>query len=62
MEGLSTIQLFDMKGVVVYSEKVMIESGVTLIHVPNNSLSTGVYYISIENENAKSATIKHSIK
>jgi hypothetical protein len=41
---------------------VMIENGVTLIHIQNKSLATGVYYISITNENAKSAITKHSVK
>jgi hypothetical protein len=62
MEGLSTLQLFDMKGVVLYTDEVMIENGVTLIHIQNKSLATGVYYISITNENAKSAITKHSVK
>jgi hypothetical protein len=59
--GKATMEMVDMKGVLVNSKDVIISEGVNMLLI-NQNLEAGIYYIKITNRVNTSKVVKHVIR
>jgi hypothetical protein len=58
--GESILIIRDAMGKVIIEKSISIEEGINLYPISSTELQNGIYFITIENQNAQSKTIKHS--
>jgi hypothetical protein len=56
----SILIIRDAMGKVIIEKSISIEEGINLYPISSTELQNGIYFITIENQNAQSKTIKHS--
>jgi hypothetical protein len=62
IEGESTIEISDSRGVIVYKKNVNIEKGNNFYNVGQTNVIDGIYYINLQSDQFKSNVVKHIIK
>jgi hypothetical protein len=61
IEGLANLNILDTKGGLVHRRSVVINSGINM-YVVNQNLSTGVYFINIENGSNSTQVVKYCVR
>ena len=61
IEGLANLNILDTKGGLVHRRSVFINSGINM-YVVNQNLSTGVYFINIENGSSSTQVVKYCVR
>jgi hypothetical protein len=57
--GEASLIIRDAMGKVVLTKSIIITEGMNLFPIASNEIENGVYFITIENENDNTKTIKH---
>jgi hypothetical protein len=61
MKGIGLLTISDLKGNVVYTKHIEVQDGISLWHVSDTDLETGVYFIQVVTENKISKVIRHAL-
>ncbi|MEY3236934.1 MAG: hypothetical protein RI883_1035 [Bacteroidota bacterium] len=61
-KGLTEITISDAKGVMVYSQEVLVEKGSNVFHIEDMNAAPGMYYIKVSNGTTISYIVKHSLR
>jgi hypothetical protein len=62
LTGPSSISVFDSRGLIIYSQEVLVEKGSNVFHIEKMDAAPGMYYIQVSNGATTSYIVKHSLR
>ena len=62
LTGPSSISVFDSRGLIIYSQEVLVEKGSNVFHIEKMEAAPGMYYIQVSNGTTTSYIVKHSLR